>query len=98
MIHARFARIHKEGNKVNLLFLEEFQWDDEWVDKDNEVVQQMYASKDDLTWGQVDVVVTNSSPHFFLAVILGEVAEFKVVGNEYTPDGGSLCLVVVRHA
>jgi hypothetical protein len=57
--HARFARIHK-GNKVNPLFLEEFQWDNEWVDKDAEVDHKVHVD-DDLTWDQVDAAAISSS-------------------------------------
>lgn len=77
-IDARFAKIHREGNKVNPLFLEEFQWDNEWVDKDAEVEQRVHVD-DDLTWDQVDGATT-SSPFFFVAISLGEVVGFKVKG------------------
>jgi hypothetical protein len=59
-IQERFARLHHEGNKVNPLFVEEFQWDNEWVNKDAEVVQRVHE-EDDLTWDQVDFAATTSA-------------------------------------
>jgi hypothetical protein len=59
-IRDRFARLHHEGNKVNPLFLEEFQWDNEWVDKNAEVVERVHE-EEDLTWDQVDAAAISSS-------------------------------------
>jgi hypothetical protein len=56
-IHARLATHHNEGNKVNPLFLEELQRDNEWVEKDDKVVQRAHV-EDNLTWDQVEAAAT----------------------------------------
>ncbi|KAM0898061.1 hypothetical protein ACQ4PT_022151 [Festuca glaucescens] len=78
-IQERFARLHHEGNKVNPLFLEEFQWDNEWVDKDAEVVQRVHE-EDDLTWDQVDAAATTS---------LSLVRRNQTRGGHGVPSGGN---------
>jgi hypothetical protein len=37
---ARLQRLREEGNIGNPLILEDFQWDNEWVDNQNETVRE----------------------------------------------------------
>jgi hypothetical protein len=54
----RFAKLRElgsKGKKYNPLHLEEFQWENEWVDVACELVHQDVAATDnDLTWVHVD--------------------------------------------
>jgi hypothetical protein len=43
---ARFQRLREGGNIGNPLILEDFQWDNEWVDNKKETVRE----GDDLAW------------------------------------------------
>jgi hypothetical protein len=54
---ARFQRLREEGNIGNPLILEDFQWDNEWVDNQNETVRE----GDDLAWAHVDDAIGASS-------------------------------------
>jgi hypothetical protein len=54
---ARFQRLREEGNIGNPLVLEDFQWDNEWVDNQKETVRQ----GDDLAWAHVDEATGASS-------------------------------------
>lgn len=54
---ARFQRLREEGNIGNPLVLEEFQWDNEWVDNQKETVRE----GDDLAWAHVDEAIGASS-------------------------------------
>jgi hypothetical protein len=54
---ARFQRLREEGNIGNPLILEDFQWDNEWVDNQNETVRE----GDDLAWTHVDDTIDASS-------------------------------------
>jgi hypothetical protein len=54
---ARFQRLREEGNIGNPLVLEDFQWDNEWVDNQKETVRQ----GDDLAWAHVDEATGTSS-------------------------------------
>jgi hypothetical protein len=47
---ARLERLCEEGNIGNPIVLEDFQWDNEWVDNQNEKVRE----EDDLAWAHVD--------------------------------------------
>jgi hypothetical protein len=47
---ARFQRLHEEGNIGNPLILEDFQWDNEWVDNQKETFREGV----DLAWAHVD--------------------------------------------
>lgn len=53
----RFQKLREEGSKgkkANPLILEEFQWDNEWVDVNAEGVHQSAVGDELLTWAQVD--------------------------------------------
>jgi hypothetical protein len=54
---ARFQRLCDEGNIGNPLVLEDFQWDNEWVDNQKETVRE----GDDLAWAHVDEATGASS-------------------------------------
>jgi hypothetical protein len=54
---ARFQRLCGEENIGNPLVLEDFQWDNEWVDNQKETVRQ----EDDLAWAHVDEATGASS-------------------------------------
>jgi hypothetical protein len=54
---AMFQRLREEGNIGNHLILEDFQWDNEWVDSQNETVRE----GDDLAWAHVDDAIGASS-------------------------------------
>jgi hypothetical protein len=54
---ARLQRLREEGNIGNPLILEDFQWDNEWVDNQNETVRE----GDDLAWVHVDDATDASS-------------------------------------
>ncbi|XP_062200495.1 uncharacterized protein LOC133903176 [Phragmites australis] len=57
----RFEKIQElgsKGKKYNSLVLEEFQWENEWVDGSCEQVHQgLAADRNDITWAQVDEAV-----------------------------------------
>jgi hypothetical protein len=54
---ARFQRLCEEGNIGNPLVLEDFQWDNKWVDNQKETVRE----EDDLAWAHVDEATGASS-------------------------------------
>jgi len=59
----RFMKLRELGSKgkrSNPLHLEEFQWENEWVDAGYEPVHGGVAGDNDVTWGDVDVA-TNAS-------------------------------------
>lgn len=52
----RFQKLREEGSKGKRskpLILEEFQWENEWIDTNAEKVLQ----EDDLTWSQLDEAI-----------------------------------------
>jgi hypothetical protein len=56
----RFRKIRELGSKgkrSNPLLLEEFQWENEWVNDNCEVAQEGGGSGNDITWAQVDEAV-----------------------------------------
>ncbi|XP_051118113.1 uncharacterized protein LOC127242576 [Andrographis paniculata] len=57
MIAHRFQKRREEGNNFNPLILEEFQWDNEWVDDSRDLVHE----DGDLEWHHVDEAVGASS-------------------------------------
>jgi hypothetical protein len=54
---AQFQRLREEENIGNRLVLEDFQWDNEWVDNQKETDRQ----GDDLAWAHVDEATGASS-------------------------------------
>lgn len=59
---SRFQKLREQGSKgkkANALVLEEFQWDNEWVDVNAELVHQNEAidNLDSLLWSHVDEAV-----------------------------------------